>query len=61
MCTKLVFKYFRVAISVRELLQEDMNCSYVLLVAPTIDMEALNATCVPKSLSIDLLALAITS
>ncbi|XP_066334376.1 probable glycerol-3-phosphate acyltransferase 3 [Miscanthus floridulus] len=29
--------------------EEDMNCSYVLLVAPTIDMEALNATFVPKS------------
>jgi len=49
MCTKLAFKYFGVAISVRELLQEDMNCSYVLLVAPTIDMEALNATFVHKS------------
>ena len=49
MFTKLVFKYFGVAISVRELLQEDMNCSYILLVAPTIDMEALNATFVSKS------------
>jgi hypothetical protein len=35
MCTKLVFKYFGFEMSVREVLQEDMNCSSVLLFAPT--------------------------
>ena len=32
MCTKLVFKYFGVATSVRELLQDDMNCGPGLLI-----------------------------
>ena len=58
MCTKLVFKYFGVATSVREMemLQEDMNCSSVLLFTPTRllfvgqkHMEVLNATFAPKS------------
>ena len=55
---KLVFKYFGVATSVQEMqmLQEDMNCSSVLLFTPTRllsvgqkHMEVLNATFAPKS------------